>query len=410
MYNELLSKLDHLKRLSDDYIHYVQSHTTHRKLVLFIFGLIVFFIIYQFWFDRSQFTILRSSNSKIYYSSIRGLLLSNNNYSKNLHDKAQAPLTCLIIIRTADGALGNRMFLFASAYGLARLHQCKLYVAPWILIDLRSVFLIPINQTKVQLTTDDSVVVNRTDIYGRYSACTLYSDLFKIPLNSTFNRYEMVGFYQAYGYFEKYKEEIAFLFQFNSGAIASVVPLVDQLLKAVWNIPLNLGNYTKSNVPHPYLKSLLINPPPPLAPVTWVGIHIRRSDFLTFFRIDTSVDYLVWAMDYYRRKYINCRFLVASDDKNYVKINLGNFSDVFITPARYFSGDDLAALALCEHTIATAGTYSWWAAWLAGGNVVHDLNYPVPFQNCIKEHYFPPWFLFPHNSSSLKWKPPVQAK
>ncbi|CAF1933536.1 unnamed protein product [Rotaria magnacalcarata] len=231
MYNELLSKLDHLKRLSDDYIHYVQSHTTHRKLVLFIFGLIAFFIIYQFWFDQSQFAILKSSNSKIYYSSIRGLLLSNNNYSKNLHDKAQAPLTCLIIIRTADGALGNRMFLFASAYGLARLHQCKLYVAPWILIDLRSVFLIPINQTKVQLTTDDSVVVNRTDIYGRYSACTLYSDLFKIPLNSTFNRYEMVGFYQAYGYFEKYKEEIAFLFQFNSGAISNVVPLVDQLLK-----------------------------------------------------------------------------------------------------------------------------------------------------------------------------------
>ena len=177
------------------------------------------------------------------------------------------------------------------------------------------------------------------------------------------------------------------------------------LFLAVWNLPLNLRNYTKDNVPHPYLKSLLINPPASVTPVTWIGIHIRRGDFLTFFRIDTSVEYLTWAMNYYRKKYINCRFIIASDDKDYVVKNLGNNTDVFITPTTFFSGHDLAALSLCEHTIITAGTYGWWAAWLAGGDAVHDLNYPVPFQNCIKEHYYPPWFLFPHNSSSLRWKP-----
>jgi hypothetical protein len=123
------------------------------------------------------------------------------------------------------------MFLFASAYGLARLHQCKLWVAHGIINDLRAIFLININQTKVQFTTDDSLVVNRTDIYGRYSACTLYSDLFQIPLNSSLNRYEMVGFYQAYGYFEKYKEEIAYLFQFNQGVITKTLELVEELLK-----------------------------------------------------------------------------------------------------------------------------------------------------------------------------------
>ncbi|CAF4177449.1 unnamed protein product, partial [Rotaria socialis] len=145
----------------------------------------------------------------------------------------------------------------------------------------------------------------------------------------------------------------------------------------VWNIPLNLGNYTKDNVTHQYLKSLLTRPPAPLIPVTWIGIHIRRGDFLTFFKIDTT-----------------------SDDKDYAKTNLGNLSDIFITPNSFFSGDDLAALTLCEHTIVTAGSYGWWAGWLAGGNVVHDLNYPVAKQKCLREHYFPPWFLFPHNSSS----------
>lgn len=220
--------LYNLKRCSFNCIRFLQSRVTHRTFIVFMFSLIIFFITYHFWLSQSQFTSLWLPNSKVYYSSLKSL---SNNYSQRLHDKAQGPPTCLIIIRSADGGMGNRMFLFASAYGLARLHQCQLYVAPWILVDLRSIFLININQTKVQLTTDDSLVVNRTDIYGRYSACTLYSDLFKIPLNSTFSRYEMIGFYQAYGYFEKYKEEIAFLFQFNSGAISKNVPLVEQLLK-----------------------------------------------------------------------------------------------------------------------------------------------------------------------------------
>ncbi|CAF4998830.1 unnamed protein product, partial [Rotaria sp. Silwood1] len=170
----------------------------------------------------------------------------------------------------------------------------------------------------------------------------------------------------------------------------------------VWNNSVNFYA-NNSKVTHATLKSFLQHPPSSLPRVTWIGVHIRRGDFLTFFNIDTSTSYLIWAINYYRQRYINCRFLIASDDKNYAKQHLGNFSDVFITPSSFFHGHDLAALALCEHSILTAGTYSWWAAWLAGGNVIHDLNYPVPFQKCIKEHYFPPWFLFPHNSSSKQW-------
>lgn len=170
-----------------------------------------------------------SSDSRVYFKSVQRLIDYRN--GKSILDKAQNPPTCLLIIRSADGALGNRMFLFASAYGLARLHQCELYVAPWIIYDLRSVFQININQTKVHLVTNDSVVVNRTDIYGRYSACTLYEDLFRVPLNKTYSNYEMIGFYQAYGYFEKYRDEINFLFQFNTATISLLVPFVEQLLK-----------------------------------------------------------------------------------------------------------------------------------------------------------------------------------
>jgi len=197
----------------------------------FIISFIAFFIIYQYWFNKNYVVYPWSSDKKVYFFSKKSMAVIRHNDSNVMHDKAQGPATCLIIIRTPDGAFGNRMFLFASAYGLARLHQCKLWVGHWIINDLRAIFLIDINNTKVQLTTDDSLVVNRTDIYGRYSACTLYPDLFQIPFNSTFSRYEMIGFYQAYGYFEKYKEEIAYLFQFNQGVITNNVPFVEELLK-----------------------------------------------------------------------------------------------------------------------------------------------------------------------------------
>ncbi|CAF2979010.1 unnamed protein product [Rotaria socialis] len=385
MQQYLFSKFCLPLRDNNDYCRYFQSRMTETKFRAFGFGiLIALFIIYYLLFHETQVkptiifmnknTSSERKTSHMYSFVINGKLVPS--FISKIFDKAQLPATCLVVIRTTDGGIGNRMFLFASAYGLARLHQCDLYVGPWIVKDLRSIFTIHLNETPVHLVTNDSVA-NETGIYGRYSACTLFDDLLKVPLDPNLTRYEMIGFYQAFGYFLKYKEEISYLFQFNQFSIKNNVPLVEQLLKVVWNIPLNLGNYTKDNVTHQYLKSLLTRPPAPLIPVTWIGIHIRRGDFLTFFKIDTT-----------------------SDDKDYAKTNLGNLSDIFITPNSFFSGDDLAALTLCEHTIVTAGSYGWWAGWLAGGNVVHDLNYPVAKQKCLREHYFPPWFLFPHNSSS----------
>ena len=150
------------------------------------------------------------------------------------------------------------------------------------------------------------------------------------------------------------------------------------------------------------LKSVFHSPPVGQRLITWIGVHIRRTDFLINFRIDTSTSYLWSTMNYYRMKYSNCRFLVASDDKIYAQKYLSNLTDVFILPSSLTPGSDLAMLTLSDHSLITAGSFGWWSAWLTGGDVVHDLNFPPRFINCIREHYFPPWFLFPHNSSSLR--------
>ncbi|CAF0825218.1 unnamed protein product [Rotaria sordida] len=331
-------------------------------------------------------------------------ITSLQNTTSHVSTEFELPILCIFGVRSSDGAFGNRMFLFASAFGLARIHACHLYISSKIIFDLQSTFKLNLNQTSVKLLKNPAEFENRTDIFQRYSACTLFDDLFKIPLNPNFTRYELIGFYQAFGYFDRFRQEVAQLFEFNSQTIKYIIPFVEQLIQSIWNYSINF-NHTNTEVTHTTLKSFLLHPPAPLIRMTWIGVHIRRGDFLTFFKIDTSLSYLSSSMDHYRQRYRNCRFLIASDDKTYVKEHFGKIPDVFITPSTFFHGHDLAALALCEHSILTAGTFSWWSAWLAGGNVIHDLNYPVPFQKCDKESYFPPWFLFPYNSSSKRWEP-----
>ena len=54
----------------------------------------------------------------------------------------------------------------------------------------------------------------------------------------------------------------------------------------------------------------------------------------------------------------------------------------------------MATLALCNHTIATVGSFSWWIGYLAGGEVLYYNDWPkkgTTLDNeVIKEEYFPP--------------------
>jgi hypothetical protein len=230
-----------LSKYSSNILYYFQSRITATKsrgliFVVLFAALIVYYLL--FYYTQIKTTIVYinhnlSSESRVYQLHSFG---TNEklvpDFINQVIDKVQKPATCLVIIRTTDGGIGNRMFLFASAYGLARLHQCDLYVAPWILTDLRSIFIINLNNTPIHLITNDSVV-NQTGLNQRFSACTLFDDLLKVPLNPNLTVYEMTGFYQAFGYFVKYKDEISYLFQFNQLAIGRNLPLVEQLLKGL---------------------------------------------------------------------------------------------------------------------------------------------------------------------------------
>ena len=100
-------------------------------------------------------------------------------------------------------------------------------------------------------------------------------------------------------------------------------------------------------------------------------------------------------MTYFRRRYHyqRVRFIVGSDDKSYCDklfVKEKSLKRVFILPYYFSASDDLIALSLCHHSIVTGGTYGFWTAYLAGGEVIHDIKYQAV---CARADYYPPWFV-----------------
>ncbi|KAL3871025.1 hypothetical protein ACJMK2_039049 [Sinanodonta woodiana] len=130
---------------------------------------------------------------------------------------------------------------------------------------------------------------------------------------------------------------------------------------------------------------------------TIVGVHVRRGDMTTQYYqtmgyATATPSYLHKSMTYFREKYSNIFFIIVSDDiswcKENIKINydkvFSKFDDPFI---------DMAMLSVCDHVIITSGTFGWWGAWLAGGDVVYFKGYPRPGskidQGMCREDYYP---------------------
>ena len=90
-----------------------------------------------------------------------------------------------------------------------------------------------------------------------------------------------------------------------------------------------------------------------------VGVHVRRTDYSVW--LEKKVNgrllsklYFQKAMDYFRDKYSNVIFILASDDKTWTREMFKDASDVVFTPRKPGEQSvvfDLAVLSLCNHSI-----------------------------------------------------------
>ena len=130
-----------------------------------------------------------------------------------------------------------------------------------------------------------------------------------------------------------------------------------------------------------------------------VGIHIRRGDHLTegYLR-SPDLDYYKRAKEMFRSAYNgNVHFLAVSDDHQWVKDNLAASDLTVVSGPTRLPQDDMAVLSVCDGTIISLGTFSWWCAWLCKGPVIYNSDeFIMSHRNnrgkVVKSDYFlPSW-------------------
>ena len=116
----------------------------------------------------------------------------------------------------------------------------------------------------------------------------------------------------------------------------------------------------------------------------FIGVHVRRTDHLRALKLENlpipDERYLSKAMEYFKKKYPNALFVFVSDDIEWSKERIKGNNVIYGNGS---PEEDLATLAMCDHTIITVGTFGWWGAWLAGGEVVKFDKY------AWHKHYYP---------------------
>lgn len=234
--------------------------------------------------------------------------------------------------------LGNRMFIYASLFGLAKYNSKQPYISDFD-FELNKIFQLTILPNKLQsephFTTREE---NGLDIGS-----------FKLNCNQSVR---LGGYRQSWKYFADFSQEIKKEFKF-------IAKIEEKCAGKLSNI---LKKYECKSI-----NCILI------------GAHMRRGDFTLQSKIEFGHQpatqlYLHQAVNYYDQMFHNYSvlYLLLGNDYEWNLNNSQNISNnriVVLTPET--PGVDLCILTKCNHTIISAGSYGWWAGFLTGRLVTY---------------------------------------
>ena len=276
------------------------------------------------------------------------------------------------------GRLGNMLFRFASARGIAYLNNKTL-------VFIKDELNPPRNRLggfllKLEPTISKKEVKKTYQQISEHCVPMCHDQRFEcLNCQKQSANYIMSGFFQSFRYFEAIEVSLREQLQFKSK--------IQQKIKKVFS------KYPSLNKQG----------------VTRIGIHVRRGDFFHYIKrgfVVAPIEYLQKAKKYMESLYDNAFFIVASNDIKWTKKALGNHSN-HIYSQGLSAIEDLALLASCDHMIITTGTYSWWAGWLANGTTIYLDTFPNHNRwlgkNIKPEEYYPshwiPSSAIPHQIS-----------
>lgn len=103
-----------------------------------------------------------------------------------------------------------------------------------------------------------------------------------------------------------------------------------------------------------------------------VAVHVRRGDYLDPNMLDhfgvCEPAYYAGAMDLMRDRVANPRFFIFSDDPDWARAHFGASDVTVVSSAARDARADLAAMASCRSHILANSSFSWWGAWLGAGD------------------------------------------
>ena len=279
--------------------------------------------------------------------------------------------TPTIVRKELVGRLGNQMFQYASALGIAHAKDPNYGIA-CIITDPNV-----IQYDELRNPKDDLINVCK----GPFYSCDKYKGIkYTVIPETAYAKYNIKpflvntdieietdmdqGFLQSYKYFDHISDIIRKQFQFKS------------------NIEKRVSSYMKK------MKS---------DGTKVIGLHARRGDHLALgYMKFPPPTYFDKARDYFRKKYKKVKFVIATNDRDWA-IEKFKSNDTEIITHSKSAPEDLAILGACDGVIMSLGTFSWWGAWLSGGPVIYyknefNMSHPINKGNVRKsDYYLPEW-------------------
>jgi len=265
------------------------------------------------------------------------------------------------------GRLGNMMFAYASLVGIA-LKNGRTPVLP-VHHFLRSLFHIRAAALPHRLSGVTKLKESRAGAYGGHFE----------QFQSDEELLELVGYFQSWKYVVNIEYEIRAEFTFRHHLTAAVDKFIQSTIRE---------NY---------------GPNVPRRDVILIGIHVRVHDMMFDANVErgysvATPNYLSTAMEWYRNRlwHEQLLFILATDDREWCRNNFPYSSSGQSPVVHTVAGpdsQDLAILAACNHSIITAGSFGWWAAWLSNGMTVYYHDFPKHNSSLADEYvlndYYP---------------------
>ncbi|VDD86493.1 unnamed protein product [Enterobius vermicularis] len=117
-------------------------------------------------------------------------------------------------------------------------------------------------------------------------------------------------------------------------------------------------------------------------------------------------EHAVATVHYLRKVLISSKLYIAATAKKTCRLVLHEFSSDIFYLTNSSTEVDMATLTLCNHTIASVGTFSWWIGYMTGGETVYYKGWPRKSSSLaskfVPADYFPSSWIGMLDSSSAQ--------